>query len=97
SERWLRSNVDRKIKSVKHPDAIITLPDRRSIAVEIELSTKDPGDLEQILLDRTLVYEQVWYFTAPQVNDALTSAIQQLDGNYQQRVKVFSLDILTRT
>ena len=96
SERWLRTQLDQKVKSVKLPDALLHLPDNRSIAIEVELTQKNATTLEQIIKDRALVYGQTWYFATAGAQKALHAAIHQLDDTYQQRVKIYSLDLLTR-
>jgi hypothetical protein len=95
SERWLRTQLDQKVKSVKLPDALLHLPDARTVAIEIELTQKTATVLEQIIKDRALVYLQTWYFAAPKTQQALNTAIFKLDQLYQQRVRIHSLDILT--
>ncbi len=97
SERWLRTQLDQKTKSLKLPDALLHLPDDRRIAIEVELTHKNATTLERIIKDRALVYDQTWYFATTRAQNALHAAIDQLDDPYQQRVKISSLDLLTST
>ena len=96
SERWLRTQLDQKGKSLKLPDALLHLPDDHRIALEVELTHKNATTLEQIIKDRVLVYDHTWYFATTRAQTALHAAIDQLDDHYQQRVKIYPLDILTR-
>lgn len=96
SERWQRAQADQKIKRVKVPDALLTLQDDRVIAIEVELTQKNATTLQQIIKDRAITYGQTWYFAQDRVHKALKTAIEQLDPTYQQRVQIFSLEILDR-
>jgi len=89
-------NWTRRSKVVKLPDALLHLPDNRSIAIDGRAHSEKRHHLEQIIKDRALVYGQTWYFATAGAQKALHAAIHQLDDTYQQRVKIYSLDLLTR-
>jgi hypothetical protein len=95
SERWMRYELDQKMKRVSLPDALLYPPDAGSpLAVEVELRQKNKLRLEEILRDRTLVYARVWYFAPPAVRYALLEARDQLEELYQQRVTIQPLEDL---
>lgn len=91
SERWLRSALEQRYKQASLPDAVAHGDAIGNIAIEVEISVKSPVRLEEILRERTLVYDQVWYYASIPVRSALDGAIPSLDPGYQQRITVFSL------
>jgi len=91
SERWLRAELDQRIKSVKLPDALLVAEDGAAIAVEVELTQKNTLKLEEILQARTLVYAQTVYFAPPPVARALNQVKDQLDRMYAQKVVIHTI------
>jgi hypothetical protein len=91
SERWLRTELDQRVKSVKLPDALLVAEDGTTIALEVELTQKNTLKLEEILKARTLVYEQTVYFAPPAVARALTQVRDQLDHMYARKIMIHIL------
>ncbi|MDQ2905346.1 MAG: hypothetical protein M3Y81_17605 [Chloroflexota bacterium] len=91
SERWLRSDLDQKIKRVKLPDAHLSAQGGVPIAVEVELTQKNVLKLAEILKDRSLVYASTWYFAPAPVCRAVQAACSQLDEMYQKRIHVYDI------
>lgn len=92
SERWLRTELDQRIKSVKLPDALLVAEDGMAIAVEVELTQKNTIKLEEVLKARTLVYAQTVYFAPAPVARALTQVRDQLDEMYAQKVVIHTIE-----
>lgn len=95
SERWLRAELDQRIKSVKLPDALLQT-EQGEVAIEIELTRKEMLKLTEVLRDRSMVYAQTWYFAPLEVAPAIEAARAQLESEYQPRVRVFNLEVITR-
>ena len=91
SERWLRTELDQRIKSVKLPDALLVAEDGMAIAIEVELTQKNTIKLEEVLKARTLVYAQTVYFAPAPVARALTQVRDQLDEMYAQKVVIHTI------
>jgi hypothetical protein len=91
SERWQRHQLDQKIKQVDLPDALLTA-DIGTIALEIERTAKGPTRLADILKDRALVYDQIWYICSPKTLNVVNNARSKLEDFYQQKILIFSLE-----
>jgi hypothetical protein len=92
SERWLRTELDQRIKSVKLPDALLVAEDGRTIAVEVELTQKNSIKLEEIMKARTLVYAQTVYFAPPAIARVLSRIRDQLDDIDARKVVIQLLE-----
>lgn len=89
SERWLRHELDQKIKQVDLPDALIPLASGGTIAVEFERTVKGPVRLIEALRSRALIYEQVWYICPQTSLKAVQTAHSTLDPLYRNRLFVY--------
>ena len=71
SERWLVKNYKKKDKKdIKHiADAMLTFPDGKQVAVEVELTLKDTKRLVKIFsfYAKQNEIEEVWYFCDPSI------------------------------
>lgn len=94
SERWLRHELDQKIKGVKLPAAILTAPDGSRICIEVERARKNNMKLFEHLNSRVMVYEQVWYFSPTKVAEAVAKQRLELDPMYQERVCIIDLAVV---
>jgi hypothetical protein len=92
SERWLAHEHD--AYPAKVPDALLIMPDGSQICIEVERTQKNEIKLLEHLQARTMVYEQVWYFSPASVAKAVEAARQQLDRVYAERVTIIDLDSL---
>ena len=91
SERWLRHELDQKIKGVKLPDALLTAPNGSRICIEVERERKNDLKLFEHLNNRVMIYQQVWYFSPEKVAAAVIKQRQELDPMYRERVFVIDL------
>ena len=89
SERWQRRELDQKIKQVKVPDALMSLPQGGTIAVEVERTVKGPVILVEVLRARAMIYDQVWYVCPPESIKAVQTAQAKLETLYQQKIVVY--------
>lgn len=89
SERWLRHELDQKIKQVDLPDALIPLASGGTIAVEFERTVKGPVKLSETLRARALIYEQVWYICPQTSLKAVQTAHSTLESLYRDRVFIY--------
>jgi hypothetical protein len=91
SERWIRHELDQKIKRVELPDAVLTAPDGSRTCIEVERERKNNTKLFEHLHNRVMVYQQVWYFSPTKVAEAVAQQRLELDQMYQQRVFITDL------
>lgn len=96
-EREIRGN--QKIgpgKKPHTPDAIVQT-NGRSIAIEIELTTKTYSRLDKILHELALepTYYTVWYFCKGRANGIINNAINSMHEMYRGKFVVYNLDQIT--
>ncbi len=96
-EREIRSN--QKIEPGKRPhtpDATV-VTNGRTIAVEIELTTKTYSRLDKILHELALNadYYTVWYFCKGRANTIIKNAIGNMREMYRGKFVVYDLDQMT--
>jgi len=89
SERWLAR--EHGAYPTKMPDALLMMPDGTAICVEVERTLKNELKLFEHLQARTMVYDQVWYFSPAGIARAVAAAQQQLDRVYAERVTIINL------
>ena len=70
-------------------DGLMTLPDGKKIAIELELSLKGRARIERILKSYATQFtiDEVWYFCANHVKTALTDLVVKMPF-----IKLYSLD-----
>lgn len=90
SERWLAR--EHGTYPAKLPDALSIMPDGTQICIEVERSLKNEIKLLEHLQARTMVYDQVWYFSPTNIAKAVEAAKLQLDRVYAERVTIIDLD-----
>jgi hypothetical protein len=90
SERWLAHELN--AYPTKLPDALLVMPDGSQICIEVERSQKNEVKLREHLQARTMVHDQVWYFSPAGVAKAVAAAQQKLDRDYAERVTIIDLD-----
>jgi hypothetical protein len=89
SERWIARELG--VYPAKLPDALLIMPDGTQICIEVERSQKNDVKLLEHLQARTMVYDQVWYFSPANVAKAVAAAQQKLDRDYAERVTIIDL------
>jgi len=96
SERQLYAGQKIEIskKRPHRPDAVVQTSGR-NIAVEVELSSKSYGRLNNILhsLAFNTEYHTVWYFTQGRAQNTVQAAIER-QPEYKKKIAVYDLDSL---
>jgi hypothetical protein len=96
SERSYLAELGPKKKGAKLgpiPDGCVIF-DEGLVAVEVELSTKKPDDLEKKLRRAARNFLSVWvYVHTDETRNAVTKARAKLEEHYQRKVFIYDLDI----
>lgn len=89
TDRQIRREAGFVPNGQRVPDGVLTLPDGKKVAVELELTTKSTRRLEKILKGyaRATGYDEVWYFAQ---RPALAEKIRELSRR-MPFVRVFLL------
>ena len=102
SERRLRYEEEQKRRHARSlgstpssghlPDAVVELDDK-TIAVEVELTAKTAGRVQDIMRRVVWRYGQAWYFVAPAAATVVQRARKQLEPSVQREVGLYTLSV----
>lgn len=91
TERYLKRERRADFENKRHiPDGILIFPDGKQVAMEIELTLKDPRRLQEIFKKYALEFDlqEVWYFCSDNVCETLKKVARDFPF-----IKVFSLSL----
>jgi hypothetical protein len=96
SERIIRANQGKTAPGVKRPhipDAVV-ITNGKTIAIEVELSTKTSTRLSKILHELSLngQYHTVWYFCRGRANNVVRHTIGSMSDMYKNKFAVYDID-----
>ncbi len=96
SERQLLKLQAARPKSIKQKhltDALITRPDGRSIALEVERWDKAESRLDAIMHELAQTYHRTWYFVSKKARTAVLKARAKLPEEERKRIQVLFTEV----